>query len=84
MLIEKLYVPEMAKITGHHERRQCALALIQMLTDAPHLLPFGQYNKHWYASVLTHLLLFAINPISIVSFLIPRNFTIATFRNLIF
>ncbi|XP_062512936.1 exportin-2-like [Corticium candelabrum] len=46
MVIEKLFVPDVQRVSGHTERKICAVGMTRVLTEADSLLSVG-YSKLW-------------------------------------
>ena len=46
MVLEKLYIAEVQKVSGATERKICAVGMTKMLTEAPQLLQ-GDYERFW-------------------------------------
>ena len=38
MVVEKLYIPEVQKVSGHIERKICAVGITKILTECPAVL----------------------------------------------
>lgn len=45
MVLERLYIPELQKVSGNVERKICAAGIIKILTNTPELL--GDYSMYW-------------------------------------
>ena len=46
MVIERLFVPDVQKVSGLVERKICAVGMTRILTEASHLLT-DEYVKLW-------------------------------------
>ena len=47
MVTEKLFIAEVQKVSGHTERKICAVGITKLLTEANQLVQ-GDYNHLWY------------------------------------
>ncbi|CAH1253654.1 CSE1L [Branchiostoma lanceolatum] len=45
MVLEKLFLQDVQKVSGHTERKICAVGITKLLTDCPAML--GEYQAHW-------------------------------------
>lgn len=52
MVIERLFVLDVQKVSGPTERKVCALGMIKLLTEAKEMMPGGSYADLWYVSDL--------------------------------
>lgn len=46
MVTERLYLPDLGKVSGHTERKICAVGVTNILTQAPSMLQ--TYTNNWY------------------------------------
>jgi exportin-2 (importin alpha re-exporter) len=46
MVLEKLFLPDLQKVSGNMERKICAVGLVRLLTEAPEMLQ-PPYDKCW-------------------------------------
>ena len=54
MVVEKLFIADLQKVTGVNERKVCAVAVTQILTDCPAMLQ-ADYSKLWCVPTVTNL-----------------------------
>ena len=47
MVIERLYILDVQKVSGSTERKICAMGITKILTEAPQLAPGGVYSHLW-------------------------------------
>jgi exportin-2 (importin alpha re-exporter) len=47
MVLERLFLPDLQKVSGHSERRICAVGVTKILTETPMMLQ-GEYEAIWY------------------------------------
>ena len=47
MVIEKLYLVEVQKVSGNLERKICAVGLVKILTECPLLLSTNENQRIW-------------------------------------
>ena len=47
MVLEKLYLQDLQKISGHIEKKICAVGVTKVLTEVPSMLQ-GDYAALWY------------------------------------
>lgn len=47
MLLEKIILPDVQKVTGNINKKVTAVGIIKLLTDAPKLID-GPYVQFWY------------------------------------
>ena len=47
MVIEKLFVPDLQKVSGNLERKICAVGVAKILTESPFLLTNETNLKLW-------------------------------------
>ena len=48
MVLEKLYIADLQKVSGNVDRKICAVGVIKMLTECPILLSNDNYIKIWF------------------------------------
>ncbi len=46
MVLEKLYIAEVQKVSGSTEKKICAVGMTMILTQTPAMLQ-GEYEKFW-------------------------------------
>ena len=46
MVLEKLYIADLQKVSGQQEKKICAVGVTKVLTEAPAMLQ-GNYEKMW-------------------------------------
>lgn len=46
MLLEKIILPDVQKVTGNVNKKVTAVGIIKILTDTPNLID-GQYSQFW-------------------------------------
>lgn len=61
MVIEKLYIVDVKKVTGNIERRICTCGIIKILADLP-LIDNGAYNHLWSPLLLVLMEIFELPP----------------------
>lgn len=66
MVLEKLYIAEIQKLSDPEDKKLCAVGIAKLLTEAPALYQ-GNYNKFWYVHFINKLIWY------ILSFLPPYN-----------
>lgn len=59
MVLEKLYIADVKKVTGHSERRMCVCGLIRIIAQLP-LIENGSYNHVWSQLLLVLLEIFEL------------------------
>lgn len=47
MILEKIILPDVQKVTGNINKKVTAVGIIKVLTDAPKLID-GPYAQFWY------------------------------------
>lgn len=47
MVVDRLYLPEVQKVSGLTSRKICALGMTKLLTEAAAMLPGGAYHARW-------------------------------------
>lgn len=47
MLLEKIILPDIQKVTGNISKKTTAIGIIKVLTDTPKLID-GPYAQFWY------------------------------------
>ncbi len=47
MVLERLFVMELQKVSGSLERKICAVGVTRILTESPFLLSTDAYQKIW-------------------------------------
>ena len=55
MVVERLFLADLQKVSGHTERKICAVGVTKILTEAPIMLQ-GDYEALWSVYVETHTL----------------------------
>lgn len=60
MLLVKIILVDVQKVTGNINKKITAVGIIKLLTDAAKLID-GQYAQYWY--VLLYLIIYVINKI---------------------
>ena len=58
MVIEKLFVPDLQKVSGNLERKICAVGVAKILTESQFLLTNETNLKIWYEKTLFSLKFF--------------------------
>jgi len=53
MLLEKIILPDVQKVTGNVNKKITAIGIIKILTDTPKLID-GPYVQFWYVLLLIH------------------------------
>ena len=48
MVIERLYILDVQKVSGQMERKICSLGITNILTQVPQMAPGGEYSQLWY------------------------------------
>lgn len=46
MVVDRLFVPDLGKVSGNMERKICAVGVTKILTEAPSMLQ-GDYVSLW-------------------------------------
>jgi exportin-2 (importin alpha re-exporter) len=47
MVLEKLFVPDLQKVSGNLEKKICAVGVIKIITECAILLTEERYNQIW-------------------------------------
>jgi len=50
MVLEKLFIAELQKVSGQTERKICAVGITRLLTEASAMMQ-GEYQKYWSVAV---------------------------------
>lgn len=50
MLIERLIIPELQKVSGNVERKICSVGMIKLLTEVTEVTD-GCYSQFWYVYI---------------------------------
>jgi len=48
MVIERLYILDVQKVSGCTQRKICALGLTKILTEVKQMAPSGEFAHLWY------------------------------------
>lgn len=54
MLLEKIILPDIQKVTGNINKKITAVGIIKLLTDTPKLID-GPYAQFWYVLLFLYL-----------------------------
>ena len=46
MVLEKLFIAELQKVSGQRERKICAVGITRLLTETAAMMQ-GEYQKYW-------------------------------------